>query len=152
MRPITRGRWNIARIVLSCITLLALSARAQPQPVSELRFPVALQLSGSWCYGYLSASEDRIRFEVVQPQADHNYSFEAPRADEFWVRAACSRCPGSRLRSARISARSSSACPGCRIRNPRSTADQRSSGQYLVLLARWREPGRMVRLLPILRP
>ena len=87
----------MARIFLSCITVLALSARAQlaqdpaptriadpsaqSQPVGELRYPVALQLSGSWCYGYLSANQDRVRFDVVQPQADSKYSFEAPRAE-----------------------------------------------------------------------
>jgi hypothetical protein len=87
----------MARVFLSCITVLALSARAQPapdpaptpiadpsaqsQPVGELRYPVALQLSGSWCYGYLSANPDRVRFDVVQPQADSRYSFDAPRAE-----------------------------------------------------------------------
>lgn len=97
MRSKTPVGWDIASVFLSCIAVLALSARAQPapdpapnrvadasgqsQPVAELRFPVALQLAGSWCYGYLSASEDRVRFEVVQPQADGKYSFEAPRAE-----------------------------------------------------------------------
>jgi hypothetical protein len=87
----------MARVFLSCITVLGLSSRAFPaqdpaptriadpsaqsQPVGELRYPVALQLSGSWCYGYLSANQDRVRFEVVQPQADSKYSFDAPRAE-----------------------------------------------------------------------
>jgi hypothetical protein len=97
MRSTTPVGSDIAQVFLSCVTVLALSARAQPaqdpapnriaapaaqsQPGAELRFPVALQLAGSWCYGYLSASEDRVRFEVVQPQADGKYSFEAPRAE-----------------------------------------------------------------------
>lgn len=47
----------------------------------ELRFPVAVQHGGGWCYGYLHGSEDRVRLEIVQPQADQGYSFEAPRAE-----------------------------------------------------------------------
>ena len=97
MRSKTPVGSDIARLFLSCITVLALSARAQPaqdpvptrvadpaaqsQSLGELRFPVALQLSGSWCYGYLSVSEDRVRFDVVQPQADGKYSFAVSRAE-----------------------------------------------------------------------
>lgn len=51
------------------------------QAASEARFPVALQHSGSWCYGYLYASQERIRFEVVQPQSGKSLSFDVPRAE-----------------------------------------------------------------------
>ena len=55
---------------------------AEPnQAGNEVRFPVALQHSGSWCYGYLYANQDRVRFEVVQPQSYKNLSFVAPRAE-----------------------------------------------------------------------
>jgi hypothetical protein len=51
------------------------------QPINEVRFPVALQHSGSWCYGYLYGSQERIRFEVVQPDSEKSLSFDAPRAE-----------------------------------------------------------------------
>jgi len=51
------------------------------QATRELRFPVAVQHGGGWCYGYLHGSEDRVRLEIVQPQADQGLSFEAPRAE-----------------------------------------------------------------------
>jgi hypothetical protein len=95
MRPRALGS-GVARVLcgLSCITAIAVTARGQPaqdpapprvadppiqsQPVTEVRFAVALQLSGSWCYGYLSGTQDKVRFEVVQPQSDSRYSFVLP--------------------------------------------------------------------------
>ena len=82
---------------LSCLAVLTSGARAQAahdpspapvadppaqaQPANEFRYPMALQLAGSWCYGYLFASADKIRFDVVQPREDSQYSFEAPRTE-----------------------------------------------------------------------
>src|SRR5579862_5090073 len=80
---------GVARILcLSSLIALASGANAQvadaqvqAPPANDMRFAVALQLSGSWCYGYLSASADKVRFEVVQPREDSQYSFEAPRTE-----------------------------------------------------------------------
>ena len=54
---------------------------ADGQGTPEVRFALALQLSGSWCYGYLHVSQDKIRFEVIQPQSDAGRSFDAPRSE-----------------------------------------------------------------------
>jgi hypothetical protein len=53
----------------------------QPSRAGELRFPVAYLHGGSWCYGFLYGSDERIRFEVVQPESAKSFSFEAPRAE-----------------------------------------------------------------------
>ena len=60
------------------------AAQMQPpaapnQASGEVRFAVAHQHSFSWCYGYLYVSQEKVRFEVVQPQSNSNHSFEAPR-------------------------------------------------------------------------
>lgn len=60
----------------------------QAAPAKELRFPVAYLHGGSWCYGFLYGSDDRVRFEVVQPESAKGFSFEAPRAEVMirqWV-------------------------------------------------------------------
>ncbi len=60
----------------------------QPSTAKEIRFPVAYLHGGSWCYGFLYGSDDRVRFEVVQPESAKNFSFEAPRAEVMirqWV-------------------------------------------------------------------
>jgi hypothetical protein len=59
----------------------AVTARASDPPAAEVRFPVALQHGGAWCYGYLAGNSDRVRFEVVQPQSDKGFSFDSPRAE-----------------------------------------------------------------------
>jgi hypothetical protein len=41
------------------------SSHAAQQSADKQRFPVALQHSGSWCYGYLYVGQDKVRFEVV---------------------------------------------------------------------------------------
>lgn len=51
------------------------------QAADESRFPIALQHSGSWCYGYLYVGRDRVRFEVVRPQSDSKYFFDVARTD-----------------------------------------------------------------------
>jgi len=51
------------------------------QPASEVRFAVALQLSGSWCYGYLYGTQEQVRFEVIQPQSASRFSFALPRSE-----------------------------------------------------------------------
>ena len=53
----------------------------QHQTVKEMRFAVAHQHSFSWCYGYLYVSQDKVRYEVVQPQSNRNHSFEVPRTE-----------------------------------------------------------------------
>lgn len=85
---------SLARLLcgVGLMTAMAPSAIGQPMrdpaqaPVAgpaspQSRFAVALQLPGSWCYGYLYASQDKIRFEVVQPQSDGRYSFDLPRSE-----------------------------------------------------------------------
>ena len=60
----------------------------RPSTAKELRFPVAYLHGGSWCYGFLYGSDDRIRFEVVQPESAKGFSFETPRAEVMirqWV-------------------------------------------------------------------
>jgi hypothetical protein len=57
------------------------SSPNQRPTAGELRFPVAYLHGGSWCYGLLYGSDDKVRFEVVQPQPAKSYSFEAPRAE-----------------------------------------------------------------------
>ena len=88
MRPRPCSKPAIAALFISTGVLVLISMRsaaqeagASPPPAREVRFPVALQKSGSWCYGYLYGSPDKIRFEVVQPQSNKNISFDLPRAD-----------------------------------------------------------------------
>src|SRR5215469_10314329 len=99
--PILRKQkccWNSLAVAfwnLGLMTALAVSVTAQPaqSPAGsgvgvavrtqdpsgkEVRFAVAHQHAFSWCYGYLYVSADKIRFEVVQPQANSNHSFEVP--------------------------------------------------------------------------
>ena len=98
MRPTAQG-FGAARalFVLSCILAIAPAAHGQSaqdsapsrvadpatrsQPASEVRFAVALQLSGSWCYGYLYATQEQVRFEVIQPQSASRFSFALPRSE-----------------------------------------------------------------------
>ena len=64
------------------------NSQDQPPPAKELRFPVAYPHGGSWCYGFLYGSDDRVRFEVVQPESAKGFSFEASRAEVMirqWV-------------------------------------------------------------------
>src|SRR5579864_1252349 len=67
-----------------------LTAQAAPGAADthEVRFAVAHQHAMSWCYGYLYVSTDKVRYEVVQPQSNHNHSFAAPRTEvtvKQWV-------------------------------------------------------------------
>lgn len=60
----------------------------QASPPRELRFPVAYLHGGAWCYGFLYGSDDKVRFEVVQPESAKSFSFEAPRSEVMirqWV-------------------------------------------------------------------
>jgi hypothetical protein len=60
----------------------------QDPPGKEMRFAVAHQHAFSWCYGYLHVSVDKVRFEVVQPQANNNHSFDVPRSEiiaQQWI-------------------------------------------------------------------
>jgi hypothetical protein len=54
---------------------------SDPPAVNGIRFPVAVQQSGSWCYGYLYGIQDRVGLQIVQPEADKKLSFEVPRAE-----------------------------------------------------------------------
>ncbi len=54
---------------------------AQDHATGETHFPVAVQHSGSWCYGYLHVSVDKVRLEVVQPKSDSSLYFVVPRAE-----------------------------------------------------------------------
>jgi hypothetical protein len=45
-----------------------------------LRFPVAHQHAMSWCYGYLSISPDKVRYDMVQPRGEE-HSFEVARSE-----------------------------------------------------------------------
>jgi hypothetical protein len=56
------------------------SSPNQTMPAKELRFLVACLHGGSWCHGFLYSSDDKVRFEVVQPESAKGFSFEAPRA------------------------------------------------------------------------
>lgn len=60
---------------------LASSPNQSTAPLKELRFPVAYLHGGSWCYGFLYGSDDKVRFEVVQPESAKGFSFEIPRAE-----------------------------------------------------------------------
>jgi hypothetical protein len=52
-----------------------------PAAAARLRFTVAHAHTGSWCVGYLYISTDRIRYEVVQREADKQHSFDLARSD-----------------------------------------------------------------------
>jgi hypothetical protein len=88
----SRTAEGLNSVVLFCVCMLGCaalnSARAQPASSSdqapsarELRFAVAYLHGGSWGYGFLYGSDDKVRFEVVQPQSAKSFSFEAPRAE-----------------------------------------------------------------------
>lgn len=88
MKPRLCAPSAIAALVISTSFLILAQVRATAQgsadsspSAGEVRFSVALQLSGSWCYGYLYGSADKIRFEVVQPQSNKNASFDLPRRE-----------------------------------------------------------------------
>jgi hypothetical protein len=70
---------GLARLLCGVSLMAAITPWATAQP--ESRFAVALQLPGSWCYGYLYTSQDKVRFEIVRPQSDGKYSFDLPRAE-----------------------------------------------------------------------
>lgn len=48
---------------------------------NEQRFPVAHAHTASWCVGYLYVSENRVRYEVVQPERDKKHSFDLARSE-----------------------------------------------------------------------
>ena len=60
----------------------------QSSNAKEIRFPVAYLHGGSWCYGFLYGSEEKVRFEVVQPESAKGFSFDVPRGEVLirqWV-------------------------------------------------------------------
>jgi hypothetical protein len=66
------------------LAIAALNASAQaPSGANngDMRFAVAHQHFGGWCYGYLYISAGQVRYEVVQPQSDNGHSFTADRTD-----------------------------------------------------------------------
>jgi hypothetical protein len=91
MKPGKQARFTVAAllnglIVAAGIALFPSGPEAQvtasdPPAVNGVRFPVAVQHSGSWCYGYLYGSQDRVGLQIVQPEADKKLSFEVPRAE-----------------------------------------------------------------------
>src|SRR5438067_304409 len=57
------------------------SAPSQMAPGMESRYAVAHAHALTQCIGYLYVSATRIRYEVVQPQADKRHSFDLSRSE-----------------------------------------------------------------------
>ena len=77
-----KGRTSL--VLVGLLAIAALNAGAQaPSGANngDLRFAVAHQTFGGWCYGYLYVTANQVRYEVVQPQSDHGHSFTADRSD-----------------------------------------------------------------------
>jgi hypothetical protein len=50
-------------------------------PQGDVRFAAAHHhKDASWCYGYLYVTEDRVRYEVVQPASDRTHAFTIDRS------------------------------------------------------------------------